>query len=758
MIAGRAADERRLQPEQIVGRTRWEIVASEVSEAHRRAHDTAVAARLPFSDIEMTRHNLGEEPAVVSVSGEPIFDEEGRFRGYRGIARDITLRKRAEREIEDARRFLDALIDAFPTPILVKDAQHRYVAANSAFARFFRRGLPDILGKNDFDFFSAEDATYFQETDRRTLEGAGPVEYERPYPIDGQITWMLVRKTGLTRPDGSRVVVLLLLDVTARKAAEERLRASEQRFRGLTQLSVDWYWEQDTQLRFTYVSAGSNGNAKVPEDDMLGKSRFELDLEWESEAMCQEHMATLLARRPFRDLLVRHRPSGQWVTVSGEPIFDARGEFTGYRGVGRDVSRQKEAERALAESGKFLDALISAIPTPVTVKDREHRYVHVNDAFCQLAGRAREELVGHDDSLILPPGEVEFVWKLDLESLTSDKPVQYEHSYLLNGQLRWMLVRKYTLPRPDGSLVVVSSLIDISNLKAVEAALRGSEARLRSLLDLSADWMWEQDANHRYTYLSAEAPSKGGIDPEAALGKTLLELPFRWEARGAQRQSRAGPGAAPHLPRPAPDAAGSGRPHASHLGERRAHLRRTRRVPRLPRHRPGHHRAQADRAPHRAAQGHVRGDDGGQRRHHPQQGHRPAVPRHLPDRGGVRPLRVRPHRHDRLSDRVGAHGRLRRRAQGLHGALHGVRRRRPARGPGALRPRYPHRLQLHLQRHHRRSAQPALARDPRRPGRARAGDLPAAPGRPGGRHAAPVRRPGRVLRRRADRHAGEARH
>jgi diguanylate cyclase (GGDEF)-like protein/PAS domain S-box-containing protein len=124
---------------------------------------------------------------------------------------------------------------------------------------------------------------------------------------------------------------------------------------------------------------------------------------------------------------------------------------------------------------------------------------------------------------------VEFVWKLDHEAVSSDKAVQYEHTYVLSGQPRWMLVRKYALPRPDGNLAVVSSLIDISNLKAVEAALRASEARLRSLLDLSADWMWEQDADHRYTYLSAEAPSKGGIEPEGALGKTLLELPFRWE-------------------------------------------------------------------------------------------------------------------------------------------------------------------------------------------------------------------------------------
>jgi diguanylate cyclase (GGDEF)-like protein/PAS domain S-box-containing protein len=534
VIAGRAADDRRVLPEQIIGKTRWEDPSTEVADADRRSHDAAVAARLPFRDVTITRHNMGAEPRVMSVSGEPIFDDDGRFRGYRGVARDVTLQFKAEREIAEAKRFLDALIAAFPSPILIKDAEHRYVAANAAFCRFFRRDLDQILGKTDYDFFSAEDAGWFQEADRRALEGGSPVEYERPYPIAGRINWMLVRKTALTRPDGNRVVVLLLLDVTERRAAEEALRASEQRFRSLTQLSADWYWEQDRELRFTFVSGGAAGGSLTSMQDTLGKTRFELELEFESEKARQDHLATLLARRPFRDLPLHGGPSGHWVLVSGEPVFDPQGEFIGYRGVGRDVTAQRQAQAEIAEGRKFLDELLSAVPTPISVKDAEHRFVHVNDAFCQLTGQSKETLLGADDRLVLPAEEAEFAWQHDDEALESDQPIQYEHIYQLGGETRWMLIRKCRLSRPDGSHIIVSSLIDISNLKAVEAALRGSEARMKSLLELSADWLWEQDQDMRYTYLSAEAPLKGGFEPAVALGRTRLELPYQWESQAQQ--------------------------------------------------------------------------------------------------------------------------------------------------------------------------------------------------------------------------------
>jgi PAS domain S-box-containing protein len=211
-IAGRAVAEHRVREEGVIGRTPWEIEASSIDGEAHRLHDAAVAAHEPFRDIVMTSYTSGPEPRVVAVSGAPLFDEVGRFRGYRGIARDITLEKRAEHEIEESKHFLDALINAIPTPVLVKDQQHRFIAVNASFCQFFRNRIEDILGKTDYDFFTPEDAAYYQETDLQALAGGGaPIEYEHLYAVGGDARWMLVRKSALTRPDGSRVVVLMLL-------------------------------------------------------------------------------------------------------------------------------------------------------------------------------------------------------------------------------------------------------------------------------------------------------------------------------------------------------------------------------------------------------------------------------------------------------------------------------------------------------------------------------------------------------------------
>jgi diguanylate cyclase (GGDEF)-like protein/PAS domain S-box-containing protein len=133
-----------------------------------------------------------------------------------------------------------------------------------------------------------------------------------------------------------------------RKQAEAVLRSSEERFRGLSNLSSDVYWEQDEQYRFTSFNGTGTDLVNPANLQWIGKKRWEQNYINLSAAEWAAHMAVLDARKPFRDLeLCRRNAAGEniWVSISGEPVFDSAGQFTGYRGVGKDITERKREEQ-----------------------------------------------------------------------------------------------------------------------------------------------------------------------------------------------------------------------------------------------------------------------------------------------------------------------------------------------------------------------------------------------------------------------------
>ena len=128
------------------------------------------------------------------------------------------------------------------------------------------------------------------------------------------------------------------------------LREREARFRGLTQLSSDFYWETDAGHRMVAVTYGPQHRAVVPKGSHVGKTRWELPYIHPDEAGWAAYRATLDAHLMFRDFeLGRLGPDREerHLSISGEPMFDAAGGFKGYRGIGRDITVRKRAEQLL---------------------------------------------------------------------------------------------------------------------------------------------------------------------------------------------------------------------------------------------------------------------------------------------------------------------------------------------------------------------------------------------------------------------------
>ncbi|HWA12313.1 MAG TPA: PAS domain S-box protein [Burkholderiales bacterium] len=514
----------------LLGKTFQDITHPDDLDADLALVDSLLAGEVPSYQMEKRylRADGGSVWVLLSVSlvrdaaSQPLF--------FVTQVEDISQRRQAERELAASRQFLRDIIDSLPLPLTVKDEGSRILVVNSAMAAFHGRPAEALDGRTDADLFPPERARQFRAEDEALLRTGIPfVEEQQFVTIGGEARWVIKRKHRILLQDGRRCVLTTLLDITARKAAEIALKESEERFRSLTVLSSDWYWEQDEQFRFTVQSGGLEVAMGIKPEQALGKARWELPYVNMSEADWARHRHVLEMRQPYNDLeLVRELPDGsrRHAIVSGEPIYDGDGVFRGYRGTGRDVTAQRNAEFAVAGSRRFLEAIIEAIPQPVFVKDKDHRWVVLNTEFANMMGRPREELLGQTDSLLLPPGRVREVWAED------DAVIEGEGSLVVeergrpraDGSVRWQIKSKRRVTLPDQGTCIVGTITDITRLKQVEEALRTSDELHRLLADNSSDLISLLTPAGVIEYASTASLPLLGRTPDRLTGRLVTDL------------------------------------------------------------------------------------------------------------------------------------------------------------------------------------------------------------------------------------------
>ena len=330
-------------------------VSPEVAEQHRLMDEELW--RSPGRQSYEIRVQAADGPRETIYYKATLPGPDGQVAGLIGTIVDITDSKHAEAALRDSEERFRRTFELAGSGIAHVDLEGRFLRVNRSLCNILGYAEEDLVGRTVKELSHPDDRDMTDAARSRLHSGEleSARAQKRYVRKDGSIVWVDLT-VALVRDAEGRLLyeIAVFDDDTQRKSAELAMRRSEERFRGLTEVSSDWYWEQDAELRIVEVSRSVEEAIGMPRAAFLGKRRWEggspVGITAEEQAA---HHALQAARLPFRGLEYGVTdPQGRvrYMSISGKPRFDARGNFTGYQGVGRDITGRRAAEAALRQA------------------------------------------------------------------------------------------------------------------------------------------------------------------------------------------------------------------------------------------------------------------------------------------------------------------------------------------------------------------------------------------------------------------------
>ena len=317
--------------------------------------DAAIARHQPF-DLEFRVLHPSGESRWLSAKGGGIYGAAGEVVRVFGVNMDVTERKRAEEQLRELTQRLSYHVDNSPLAVIEWGPDMRLTRWSGEAERLFGWKAAEVLGKRmeDFRWVYPEDAPEVTEVSAELRTGRDPKRFSanRNYRKDGTVVHCEWYNSSLVDESGKlRSILSLVLDVSARKQAEEARQNNERLYRAIGE-SIDYgVWVCAPDGRNTYASESFLKMVGLTQEECSnfgwGSVLHPDDAERTMEAWkeCVRTEGTWDIEHRYRGL------DGAWhdVLARGVPVRNERGEIVFWAGINLDISRLKKTEAALRE-------------------------------------------------------------------------------------------------------------------------------------------------------------------------------------------------------------------------------------------------------------------------------------------------------------------------------------------------------------------------------------------------------------------------
>jgi len=465
------------------------------------------AKKEPFSGFEITHLHKNGTPVLFETSGIPTFDNAGNFKGYVGVNKDITERKKMLEALRDSEEKTRKMFESVTDSISVIDLSGIITEVNQRTVEIHGfSSKEEILGRNAFDLVAPRDHKKIARNMRDavkqgTIRG---VEYTLLRADGSEFPGEL--STSALQDASGKVFSLITIarDITDRKQAEQALKESEEKFSKVFSSSGNAICIISFKgNKFIEANESFTRFTGYTREEIIGRSITDFDLWVHKEELEQwlnklqetghAHNVEFHSRMKSGEIRVG-LASAETINIGGEP----------YRiTVIADITERKQAAEALKESEeKFSKAFLASPDAIAITRLKDGLVMEINDNFCTITGYSREDVINHSTSdigLWVKASDREKMVKMIKEKgWVHNEEFEYRKK---SGEIRVWLFSSEVIDI-GGERCLISMSIDVTERKQAEEQLRESEERYRDLFESANDLIQAVKPDGHFLYVN----------------------------------------------------------------------------------------------------------------------------------------------------------------------------------------------------------------------------------------------------------------